>query len=237
MRFSCCAAMFLTLLLGALFLVGGVAQGQAAPAGGLVAPKLESCKPVSERTGAEGCWILVSAPVGVFTDRPVYWTLDRYPTRERAQSAAAKNSTVVEALGQVWLFRVGDRFSAPVVGATSGATRVAEIGPIPVKAGEEYTAQYRESIMQPGSVSRTHLHSGPEVFYTESGETCLETPSGKQVGRKGADIIAPEGEPMELMATGSDMRRGVVLVLHASSKPHTTLVTEWVSKGLCKAGR
>ena len=226
MRFSATSvAMFLAIVLGR-----GVPQDQTASPGIQQTPKLESCKPVSERTGIEGCWILISSPLGILTDRPVFWTLDRYPTRESAQSAVTKNSTVAEALGQVWLFTVGDKLSAPSMG-----TRVAEIGPIPVKAGEEYTAQYRESILRPGAISRTHLHSGPEIFYTETGETCLETPAGKEVGRKGVDIIAPDGEPMELMATGSDTHRGIVLVLHSSSQPHTTLVTNWSSKGLCKS--
>ena len=89
--------------------------------------------------------------------------------------------------------------------------------------------------MLPGAVSRTHVHAGPEAFYTEAGETCLETPSGKQIGRKGLDVIVPEGEPMELMATGSQTRRGLVLVLHSSSKPHTTVVTDWHATGLCKS--
>ena len=191
--------------------------------------KLESCKPVSERTGVNGCWILTSAPLGPLPASPVFWTLDLYPTRDSADAAASHNSTVVEALGKVWLFTVGDKISpAP------HATRVAQIGPLLVKPGEPYTAQYREAIMQPGGVSRTHLHSGPEAFYTETGETCLETPSGTQLGRKGADIIAPEGDPMELVATGSDTRRGIVLVLHPSARPHTTMVSDWTSKGLCK---
>jgi quercetin dioxygenase-like cupin family protein len=116
-------------------------------------------------------------------------------------------------------------------------TRIAEIGPLPVKAGEVYTAQYMEATLQPGMVSKTHLHSGVEAFYTESGETCLETPEGMQVGQKGKGIVIPEGVPMELTATGTDVRQGLILVLHDSSKPPTTLVSEWKSKGLCKAGR
>lgn len=76
--------------------------------------------------------------------------------------------------------------------------------------------------MVPGAVSRTNVHAGPEAFYTEVGETCLETPSGKQMGRKWRDVIVPEGEPMELTATGLETRRGLVLVLHSSAKPHTT---------------
>ncbi len=210
--------------LGATFVLSTVSQAPAQKP-----QKLESCKPVSERSGIEGCWIIASAPLGKLPASPVFWTLDVYPTKESAQAASTSNGTVVEALSKVWLFTVGDK-----IGPSPNATRVTVIGPLMVKPGEEYTAQYRESIMQPGAVSRTHLHSGPEAFYTETGESCLETPAGKAVGHTGADVIAPEGEPMELVATGSETRRGIVLVLHSSSKPHTTVVTDWVSKGLCK---
>lgn len=206
---------------GILFLSGAaLAQTQ----------KLESCKPVAERTSPEGCWILASTPLGKLPERPVYWTLDVYPDRESADAAKGAGGTVITALDRVWLLTVGDKPAAPGKGR-----RMSQIGPLPVKANEEYTAQYRESIMKPGSVSRTHVHSGPEIFYTETGETCLETPSGKQVSRLGHDVIVPEGEPMELVATGMEDRRGLVLVLHSSSKPHTTLVTDWHSTGLCKA--
>ncbi len=194
--------------------------------------KLESCKPVSERTGTDGCWIMASTPLGKLPDAPVFWTLDTYPTRAAAEAAASKGSTVVEALGKIWLFTVGERANVPTAG-----TRVSQIGPLPLTPNQEYTAQYRESIMQPGAISRTHLHSGPEIFYTEAGETCLETPTGKQLGKKGVDVIIPEGAPMELMATGTEARRSLVLVLHNSSKPHTTLVTDWKSKGLCQASQ
>lgn len=216
--------LLLRRLLPALFFVSGaaIAQTQA----------LESCRPVAERTGAEGCWILVSQPLGRLPDRPVFWTLDAYPDRASAQAAGQSGSTVLEALGRVWLLTVGDRPSLP-----SQGRRVTQIGPLPVKANEEYTAQYREAVMRPGAVSRTHVHSGPEVFYTEAGETCLETPSGRQVSQPGKDVIVPEGEPMELTATGAAMRRGLVLVLHSSAKPHTTVVTDWHASGLCRAKR
>jgi quercetin dioxygenase-like cupin family protein len=204
-----------------LFLLAGMAAAQT--------QALESCKPASERTGPEGCWILTSKALGKLPARPVYWTLDAYADRASAEAAAESGSTVLEALGKVWLLTVGDKPKVP-----SEGKRVTQIGPLPLKPNEEYTAQYRESIMRPGAVSRTHVHSGPEVFYTESGETCLETPSGMKVSRQGHDVIVPEGEPMELIATGADNRRGLVLVLHASSKPHTTVVTDWHSSGLCK---
>ena len=204
-----------------LFFFAGIAAAQT--------QALESCKPIAERTGPEGCWILASKPLGKLPGRPMFWTLDVYPSHESALAAAESGSTVLDALGRVWLLTVGDKPELP-----SKGKRITQIGPLPLKPDEDYTAQYRESIMRPGAVSRTHLHSGPEVFYTEMGETCLETPSGMQVSRQGQDVIVPEGEPMELVATGSDSRRGLVLVLHSSSKPHTTLVTDWHSSGLCK---
>ena len=46
----------------------------------------------------------------------------------------------------------------------------------------------------PGMESSTHTHSGPEVWYTVTGETCLETPDGRMVGRAGGPpVIVPAG--------------------------------------------
>jgi quercetin dioxygenase-like cupin family protein len=84
-------------------------------------------------------------------------------------------------------------------------------------------------------VSKTHLHSGVEAFYTESGETCLETPDGMRLGKRGTDIVVPEGVPMELTAVGTEARRGLILILHDTSKSPTTLVDSWKSKHLCEA--
>jgi hypothetical protein len=63
----------------------------------------------------------------------------------------------------------------------------------------------------------------------------LETPEGKQVGRAGGQyVIVPGGLPMHLTATGTELRRSIVLILHDSSKPATHVGHEWVPKGLCK---
>jgi len=110
--------------------------------------------------------------------------------------------------------------------------RIAEIGPLPISEGETYSAQYMEAIFTPGVTSRAHIHSGPEAWYTLTGETCLETPQGKQVGRAGGQyVIVPGGPQMHLTATGSETRRAIVLVLHDSSKPASTPVYDWTPKG------
>jgi quercetin dioxygenase-like cupin family protein len=113
--------------------------------------------------------------------------------------------------------------------------RVAEIGPLPVTAGEPYSAQYMEAILNPGMTSAIHTHAGPEAWYTLAGETCLETPDGKYVGRAGGEpVIVPGGPPMLLTATGEVQRRALVIVLHRSSELPTTVVHDWKPKGLCK---
>ena len=111
----------------------------------------------------------------------MFWTLDVYPTRESAEKASTINSAVVQALGKIWLFSVGERPASP-----SQGSRITQIGPLPVRAAKVYTAQYMEGVLELGSVSRPQIHSGPEAFCTASGESCLEAPLGKQVARTGA---------------------------------------------------
>ena len=188
---------------------------------------LVSCKPVIQKTGETGCWILTSHPLGVPLV-PVYWTIDLFPTKTLAEQAKGTHGTVVESLGKVWLLTIGGKPERPSTGI-----RITQIGPLAVDKERSYTAQYMEAILKPGMVSKTHLHSGIEAFYTESGETCLETPSGVQIGKEGSNIVIPEGVPMELTAIGTEARRGLILVLHDASKPPTTLVDNWKSKHLC----
>jgi quercetin dioxygenase-like cupin family protein len=190
------------------------------------------CRPISERAGADpGCWIVANQPVGTLTRPQAFWYLDAYPTRVLAEAAKGPHGTVVESLGKQWLLSIEDAgWQAPV-----GGERVAAIGPLPVKAGEAYTAQYMEAVFNPGMTAPAHVHSGPEAWYTLTGETCLETPDGIQIGRAGGQyVIVPGGPPMHLTATGKEQRRALVLILHDSTKPATTLVSDWTPKGLCK---
>jgi quercetin dioxygenase-like cupin family protein len=136
---------------------------------------------------------------------------------------------MVVAVVMVWLLTIED-----AGWRASGGERVAEIGPLPISPGN-YSVQYMEAVFTPGMTARAHTHAGPEAWYTVAGETCLETPDGKQVGRVGGPpVIVPGGPPMHLTATGTEVRKSLVLILHDSSKPATTLVHDWVPKGLCK---
>jgi quercetin dioxygenase-like cupin family protein len=187
------------------------------------------CKPVSERTGEVGCWIMADVPLGELSRAAVFWHLDSYPSRAAAEAAKGPHGTVIEALGQVWLFTIGEAGWRP-----GGGVRVAEIGPLLVKSGEKYTARYMEAIFTPGMTSNVHRHPGPEAWYTTAGEVCLETPDGKIVGRAGESTIVPAGPPMHLTATGTEQRRSLVIILHESSQRSGIQVTDWTPKGLCK---
>lgn len=190
-----------------------------------------ACKPVSERTTEVGCWILADQPTGRVEQAHVFWYLDAYPTRSDADKAKGPRGTVVESLGKVWLFTIEKAGWRP---AQKGE-RIAEIGPLPVTAGAQYSALFMESISAPGTTSPIHSHPGPEAWYTLAGETCLETPNGKLVGRAGGPpVIVPGGSPMMLMVSGSSQRQALTLILYESLKLPSTVIHDWTPKGLCK---
>jgi hypothetical protein len=192
-------------------------------------PSESQCKPVSQRTGEIGCWIMIEDPVGRLPAAPVFWHLDAYPTRAAADAAKEQRGTVVELLGRAWLFTIAEADWRPRSGE-----RVAEIGPLPVRPETQYTAMYMEAISTPGVTSDRNTHSGPEAWYTLAGGSCLETPQGTiraQAG--GPPLIVPGGPPMLLTTTGTGMRRAAVLILHDSSQPAITMEHEWKPKGLC----
>jgi hypothetical protein len=123
-----------------------------------------ACKPVSERTADVGCWIIAHDDIGQLTKAQTFWHLDVYPTRAAAEAAKGPHGTVVESLGKIWLLSIEDAGWRP-----TGGERVAEIGPLPLKAGEKYSAQYMEAVFNPGMTAPPHIHSGPEAWYTLAG--------------------------------------------------------------------
>ena len=184
------------------------------------------CPPAHERTDAPGPTCSTgSQKLGPLPRGPLFWHLDTYPTVAAAQAARSPRGAVIESLGKIWLFTI-----AEAGWRASAGERVAEIGPLPINPETDYTAVYMESIFEPGMTAAIHTHSGPEAFYTLTGGTCLETPAGVLTGRS---IVVPAGPPMALIATGTERRRGVVLILHDSTQAPTTPEHDWKPKGLC----
>jgi hypothetical protein len=102
---------------------------------------------VSERTTELGCWILVDHPLGRIEQAAVFWYLDVYPTRPEAEKAGGPRGTIIESLGKIWLLTIEKAGWRPSV----QGERIAEIGPLPVSVGKQYSALFMESISTPGN--------------------------------------------------------------------------------------
>ena len=103
----------------------------------------------------------------------VFWQLDIFPTRAAADVAKTPSGTVVEALGKTWLLTIGDAGWKP-----TGGERVAEIGPLPIRAGDSYSAQYMEAIFSPGMTAPSHTHPGepPQAPPAQVRDLCSAPP-------------------------------------------------------------
>jgi hypothetical protein len=147
-----------------------------------------ACIPASERAGRQfGCFILAAQPIGKL-DHATFWHVETFPTRAAAEQAQGPRGAIVEAFEKIWLLTIAD-----AGWRSKDGTHVAEIGPIATTAGLDYMAKFMEATFRPGMKSRIHRHSGPEAWYTLSGETCLETPDGSMIGRAGGPLRSADG--------------------------------------------
>ena len=135
-------------------------------------------KPVTEKK-------LKQLPAG-----PLYWRVETLPTLGQAQAAAGEAALVAEVSGKSWLFTLG-----PKGGATPGASKVAEIGPVPVITAPEYLLRINHASGPPGAKTPVHSHPGSEAFYVLSGRLGQKTPHGV--------VHADAGQPMN--GHGADM--------------------------------
>jgi hypothetical protein len=191
-----------------------------------------TCEPVAQRgVRTLGCYVTAREELGPLPrDTALYWHINRFTSPAGAQKAKGPRGTVVNSLGQTWLFTIADSTWRPAQGI-----RVARIGPLPLVAADSFAAVYMEGIFEPGMHSRVHRHPGVEAWYTLVGEQCLETPQGKLVQRAGGPgVMVPGGLPMMLTGTGTEIRQSLVLILQDATKPRSMLATDWVPAGLCR---
>ena len=209
------------LVLMLMTLVSTDAWGQAPPRG--------PCEvPVAERTEELGCYLVVTQDLGVLPQGDFFWHLYTYPDLTTAEANKGPRSAIAQSFGRFWVYTIERSDWRPKIGK-----RVTVIGPLPHEVGKRYTARYMEAVFAPNTSTRVHTHSGPEAWYVLTGAQCLETPDGITVVKAGESSLVREGPPMMLSSVGSEKRRSVLLVLHDSSKPWSSLHTEWKPKGLC----
>lgn len=187
---------------GRRLLVGAIALGAMVwlPAAAAAQQQLV-IKPVAEKK-------LAQLPSG-----PLYWRIENFPTLEAAKAAAGATSLAAEASGKVWLFTLG----APG-GATTGGSKVAEIGPVPPVSAPEYLLRINLASGPPGAKTSVHSHPGSEAFYVLAGRLGQRTPmgvnhaeAGQAMNGRGADL------PMEVFSAGTvDLEQLVMFVVDAT---------------------
>lgn len=193
------------------------------------APPPGACEvPASERTDEIGCYLTAVEPLGTLPEAPMFWHLYQYSSHADAEAAKGPRGTVVESFGRVLLHTIAEEGWRP-----AGGERLAVIGPLPHETGKPYTARYIEGAFRSGMLTTAHRHSGAEAWYLFEGAQCLETPEGSTVVRAGETAVVRAGPPMVLSHVGEEVRRSVALVLHESSEPWITRVSDWQPRGLC----
>ncbi len=166
-----------------------------------VAQQQLSIKPVAEKK-------IQALPAG-----PLYWRIETFATLAQAHAAAGPTALAAEVSGKAWLFTLG-----PQGGATAGATRVAEIGPVPTLTAPEYLLRINHATGAPGAKTAVHSHPGSEAFYVLRGRLGQKTPhgishadAGQAMNGHGADV------PMEVFSSGTvDLDQLVMFVVDAS---------------------
>jgi hypothetical protein len=162
---------------------------------------------------------------------PLYWRVERFPTLAEAKAAAGASrwnpdtvsyddslSLVAEIAGNVWLFTLGAKG-----GATSGGTRVAEIGPVPSIRASEYLLRVNHGSGPPGSQTRTHSHPGSEAFYVVSGRLGQRTPQGVVHAEAGQVLNGHSPDtPMQVFNSGATDVSALIMFVVDAGRPFST---------------
>ncbi len=148
---------------------------------------------------------LAQLPAGL-----LYWRVENLPTLAQAQATEGPTSLAFEVRGKVWLFTLG-----PKGGSTSGASKVAEIGPVPRITAAEYLLRVTNSGGPPGAKTPVHSHPGPEAFYVLAGRLGQKTPRGVSYADAGQSMNGHAADmPMEVSSAGTtDLDQLVMFVV------------------------
>jgi len=159
---------------------------------------------------------------------PLYWRVESFPTFDQAKAAAGeyrwnpdtvsyegRPSLTAEVAGRVWLFTLGPRGAA-----TSGGTKVAEIGPVPPISAPEYLLRVNYGSGPPRAKTPVHSHSGSEAFYVVTGKLGQRTPDGISYVEAGHTMNGHmAGMPMEVFNGGTTDLTALIMFVVDATKP------------------
>jgi hypothetical protein len=143
----------------------------------------------------------------------LFWRVENVPTLAEARAVAGDTVLAAEVSGKVWLFTLG-----PKGGSTPGATKVAEIGPVPAISAPEYLLRINHVSGPPQSKTPVHSHPGSEAFYVLSGRLGQRTPHGVSYAEAGQAMNGHGADmAMEVFSAGtSDLDQLVMFVVDAT---------------------
>jgi len=205
------------LIAAATVLVSSLCAAQATVA----ADAVYVVKPVAEKK------------VKQLPEGPLYWRIENFPTLAQARAAIgpdrwnpntvsydATTSLAAEVAGKAWLFTLG-----PKGGATTGGTKVAEIGPVPAITAPEYLLRINYGSGPPGAKTPLHSHPGSEAFYVISGELGQRTPQGVSHVEAGHTMNGHSaGMPMEVFNSGTTELSALIMFVVDATKPFSSPV-------------
>lgn len=152
---------------------------------------------------------------------PLFWRVETLPSIADAVAQAARHPSALaaEVAGRAWLVTLGPQGSA----ATSGATRHAEIGPVPVIKAGEYLLRLNRAGGPAGSRTPTHSHPGSEAFYVIAGRLGQKTPRGVAYAEAGEAMNGHDGDtPMEVFSAGPAELTQLVMFVVDAARPFSS---------------
>ena len=151
----------------------------------------------------------------------LYWRIETVPDHAKADKLAGPWSLIADSAGQTWLFTLGASGAA-----TPGATKVAEVGPIPRVQAAQYLLCINDASGPPGAVTPIHSHPGSEAFFVLDGEQSIRGAHGTL--RVTAGHVEPghgAGMAMQVSSSGTSDLHALVMFVVDASRPFTSPAT------------
>jgi quercetin dioxygenase-like cupin family protein len=152
----------------------------------------------------------------------LFWRIETMESAPQASAAAGTWTLVVEAAGKAWQFTLGP-LGAPTA---PGASKVAEVGPIPRVAATRYLLRINEASGPPGSTTPVHTHPGSEAFFVLAGEQSIRSASGVLKVRPGqAEAGQGADHAMQVSSSGAGDLRALVMFVVDANRPFSSPAT------------
>jgi hypothetical protein len=155
---------------------------------------------------------------------PLHWRIESFPTLAEAQAAATPMSLAASLEGKAWLFTLARKDAMPT--SVAGATKVAEIGPVPVVAAPVYLLRVNHAGGPPGSKTPPHTHPGSEAFYVLAGRLGQRTPQGVSYADAGETMNGHHADmPMVVFSAGTKDLSQLVMFVVDATRPFSSPAT------------